>query len=1478
MRLTHSRTLHLTGACLAAALLGHTALAGERMMVYVGRPGGEAAARGTMAYFGVEVRFFAKEAEWGGFTEALARSKLLYFATKAGMSVTACLSDDRRRAAVGDFLARGGTVYFDAFTPNYIPVPGLCASLKIPHPGSPQSRETVTLVANPASDLPFLGGPREVKHLRGYRYWEDAPAGLERALVVEGAARRAGMLVATDVLGSGRVIFSNAIELFTMRDAPLLANFLEDTYGRLPGPGEAHPVWDTFDRRDPVANTARLATAGECTWDVEDATHRRIVLVSEPVGKARRAAPVEVEWTLPAGVDPATVRATTRAGEELPVQVMDAAGSRFATTVDLRAYDDKLLYLYAGGAPATGTGRGPLRIFEAARRPDGILLRTDQLECVLGVATPELRLIRPYGAGGNMLTTWGPADRNYGYQSVRVNSDLRPLRKDLEVTLVDGPVVKQVCYANAHARWVYTLYRDSGILNFRVALAEANKVRRETGWQAGESNARDALWYAAEDGLKKCPVGWRARVEGITGHMKERWVAIVDDRTGEAGATFLQNGCEFDVSFYDHYTQGERVDDSFACGPAGVSGAYVAVVGGASRVRQHYVDWMNPPVVTLGRLQSHADRPAPQRPRFGEEFLVVQGSLRRFWPLSALDDEDAARRTVQFVRSMGGNVALMGRKDRPDFYPVFLNEAHRQNVSVFWDVYFNSLVRRPHSPLDNLDAWLEAVAYQGRYGGDGFYLVDEFAYTGSSDVDKAHFRETYGHEMPERWDPSQLGKDPAMADLSVWRMDMYTRLLRAMHDKAQALSPGALTYVVTAPGQYEIQGYNDLEKMTEFLGTANSDLYATSHDYVRWGMQHIRGSQGNRRPVLSTPGGVISARGFRACLSYHLMNGANAVWHYTVQHRRSKAESVYATVPLFELLRDTPVGGILARGRLVTYAAVLHERTSFLDCIRTGDIHRNMTTLQVRVKKRGTIRNVPLDVLFASHLAEELGDYRVLIVPSGRAMSPQSAKTITGWVEQGGCVIFEGESIPGLRPGYEVVPFEGIVTGQAAPLLGRSYSTSSQRVPLDARDARVLATANGDPVVTASRLGKGTVVKVALLDGPNDLVEAVVRSLGGPLPCEADGETENMVRLSVSTDGTDVVLMLFNEHFSEAQDVTVKLRGAALPETDGPRVAVNASTGTREPFMDSVRVRVPPAHPVFLLLTGETGAPDLPPAGDALGAPAYAPGGGMSFLRLEATRRAAAKKRVREPNTVYVAVFNAADPPAGKKPPDYGETAILNTLAAEKGVEAAFLDDLGSLLPLDVDVLVLPNMQNKGANWPTPEDWHGVRAFAAAGGGVLLVHSAVGFGGFSPNLFPEIGTGPEYVKLRGMKVVQDHPVVNAASVKASFPTEVNDPAFLARFRALELPVGSLFQSGFPDYIRIKPGPSGKVIVKSVAGSGAGDDPTVVAGNLGRGRVVLSGMDIGVRCVQAADRWEVRDEISPQERAILVNAVFWLAGR
>ena len=748
-------------------------------------------------------------------------------------------------------------------------------------------------------------------------------------------------------------------------------------------------------------------------------------------------------------------------------------------------------------------------------------------------------------------------------------------------------------------------------------------------------------------------------------------------------------------------------------------------------------------------------------------------------------------------------------------------------------------------------------------------------------ADRADFKKRYGLEMPKRLDPKRL-TEPAMNKLAVWRMDTYTELLRTMHARAQKLSPGALTYAVTAPSQYQVAAYNDLEKMSEFLGTTNSDLYSASYNFVRAGMQHIRGAQGNRRPVLSTSGCLVARRAIRANIVAHLMNGANALWPYTVQHRRSMAQGVEETVPYLRMLRDTPLGRALARSRLVRYAAVLNERAAFLDDIRRGALAGDITVCQARVRRRGSMRNIPLDAVYASHLADEIADYRVLIVPSGRKMSDASAKTIARWVRGGGRLIVEGESIrtpafaslASVRPGSDNAQPQGAVNGLGGALAGREFSTASALVPVTPGKAQVLAKAGDSPVVTRAAAGKGAVVFVALLDAPNELIEPLVREMGGPLPCELDAASNGSVRLSAATDGRTTTVMLYNEHFADARDVTVALRDIAPA---GRRLALNVSDGTQMEVADTLSLRLGPGRAAFVILLPPEQAKGLPKPGPALGPPAYAPSAGMEFLRLEA-RKKAVRRRARKAGTVYVAVFNNLVPAALRKsPPDYGETAIRGALVSEPGVEAEFIENLAPETLASYDVLVMPNMQTRGTNWPRGWEPH-VRQFVANGGGALLVHHCVGFGEFSGAAFPEIGSGPTYVKVRGMKVVAEHPVVNAASVKAAFPREVNDPAFLARFKALELPVGATFQSGFPDYVKIAPGPQGQVIVKSLPVGGAGDDPALVAGRVGKGRVVLSGMNLGCRCLRTEGGWKVDEVLSPPERSILVNSIFWLAGR
>ena len=82
-------------------------------------------------------------------------------------------------------------------------------------------------------------------------------------------------------------------------------------------------------------------------------------------------------------------------------------------------------------------------------------------------------------------------------------------------------------------------------------------------------------------------------------------------------------------------------------------------------------------------------------------------------------------------------------------------------------------------------------------------------------------------------------------------------------------------------------------------------------------------------------------------------------------------------------------------------------------------------------------------------------------------------------------------------------------------------------------------------------------------------------------------------------------------------------------------------------------------------------------------------------------------------------------------------------------------------------------------------------------------------------------------------------------------------------------------SGFPDYMPINPGTSGTVIANSLVTDGIGGDATLVVGNVGQGRILLAGLDIGAKCVKVGEDYVTTEELSVEEESLLVNSVFWL---
>jgi len=192
-----------------------------------------------------------------------------------------------------------------------------------------------------------------------------------------------------------------------------------------------------------------------------------------------------------------------------------------------------------------------------------------------------------------------------------------------------------------------------------------------------------------------------------------------------------------------------------------------------------------------------------------------------------------------------------------------------------------------------------------------------------------------------------------------------------------------------------------------------------------------------------------------------------------------------------------------------------------------------------------------------------------------------------------------------------------------------------------------------------------------------------------------------------------------------------------------------------------------------------------------------------------------------------------------------GAEQLLIALNNTKNVNAFTIKGLNNNSLGKCDVLVIPQAR-------TP-----LRLIRASsliidwvnnGGGILFLHDAVGYRKHMA-MFKELGGGVDHPKLHTVRVKEKHPVTSGLSV------------------------GQVFSPGYRyDHVILKPGPSGEVVIENEQ-----KNPVVVVGKSGRGRVVLNGMCTGISSKKnngaILDKGPVGEELE-----VLVNSVFWLAGR
>ena len=152
---------------------------------------------------------------------------------------------------------------------------------------------------------------------------------------------------------------------------------------------------------------------------------------------------------------------------------------------------------------------------------------------------------------------------------------------------------------------------------------------------------------------------------------------------------------------------------------------------------------------------------------------------------------------------------------------------------------------------------------------------------------------------------------------------------------------------------------------------------------------------------------------------------------------------------------------------------------------------------------------------------------------------------------------------------------------------------------------------------------------------------------------------------------------------------------------------------------------------------------------------------------------------------------------------------LLRALKNAPGVDAQMIYFLRPAMWREADVLIVPHLSDVAEL--DAEKIAALRAYVRGGGRLILTHDAVGYR-WHPRLFPEIGVGVELSKTRDLVVGQ------------------ND---------LGLTPGALAQ-GYGDHVVIQGAPGASVLAREKEG----DKAVVVAGQFGRGTVVMDGALLG----------------------------------
>ena len=1206
-------------------------------------------------------------------------------------------------------------------------------------------------------------------------------------------------------------------------------------------------------------------------WDAAYKS-RAPLLVTEPIGKSRGRTTLDFICDFGSEVNPASIRVVTPWEEEIPCQAIGLEGGRIEVLfqTSLREDENKPFFVYFDNPEA----KPPDADTDLVMKDKGMNLEitNEKIQALFtadNTRSGKIRSLRIIGSDTpNQLMEMKTGVTWAGFDLGKIELSTKPMVK------TDGPFKKTIEYTAKELAIEYTVYSFSPRVDFKIKPQTAKTVNTVTKWAVGGGDAYDTFYY---EGLKG-PMRFKAGPdclsdkndvypnENLTKWMREGWAAVSDIKTNETvGECFDRDA----MAYFNYYSQTINGGETFSINynlKKPVAGALVAVKGDGKEFRNAYIDWKNPPVVSVGSVQPHQNI-GHQRSDFTKDFTrdFKFENGREGTQVTA----DFAEHIIRHIRRLGGNAAKfnfysyfpslpLSKQQYDTFvklhkkYSAYPTQFAPYDKSIAENTYLEALVKAAHAQGVAVRYWDQRWGWKQPMDDPEYadFLVSVYKTMAKTGVDLIQ----NGYVGGEWADvPPELG--------SVWdtfweKPDAWFAAQKPVNDFAKHLYgeikkeyPNMpVNTLCSADGWLRKETFMD--EKAPYLDTVENEFVPgmiPNMPLLKYGIKRMHGIFGNDGRSIQhhfyyyEPNPLYRV----SQMEVPMMFGVKSFSHENMSHSQNNPELDEITADFYRLTDYTELDKFVAGSIPHKFMAVFRDSNAFKDDIRNKRISLAFSQEQgeqdARCKQLTVIKNMPLDVVYNRFFkAAELMKYKLLFIPSDRVFCDSDAKELEEYVQAGGCVISEGNTVDNKL-------FAKLAGVRKTGDVGAAVSVVTEGANILLKDAK------GNPAVYLNHVGKGKVAysPSILTDDLNNsrekelFVRKLIVDLVGTGPIVPEEKMVTAFDSSLLVNGDECFLGVYNPSSTKALRTEIKLDFPFPPAC----FLLNVKTGERAPFNGTVRTDIAPYQTGFYIVgTDKTTA--LPALKNAPLAGGRATETGMKFIDKKTDGAPFEFTPAGKPKTL--GVLHITDR-RGRQDQAYGAEAIYACLKKNLvGVKVQYLENLDYKTINGCDAVIVPNMGGDipyqlGDKW-----WEKIAEFARQGGGAMVIHHAIGVQNVGEPPFPSIGKwSGNYYAVHDFSVAKEHPVTEG------------------------MKLGEVFHDSCWDYDQVQPGEDGTVLAMGLRKDGV-PTPALVAGQVGKGNVVVSGIGIGSGGRQEKDKY-VKYEAAPEGglEKILLNAARWL---